>query len=200
MTPGWCQRAFRGEARQLQEVRRYVGDLVADCPDRDAVITCVAELASNAIMHTRSGNGGTFVVHVQRSTNELRIAVADAGAATQPAIRIAQTENLLEGGRGLAIVAALSEQMGVDGDARGRTVWAEFRWPEQQSVRSASLEAEPARALVELGAKFGAWVCWFGNQTRQWWAMPRMAKPLLISASSAHDLAHRITVIEQSGT
>lgn len=83
MTPGWCQRAFRGEARQLQEVRRYVGGLLTDCPDRDAVITCVAELASNAIMHTRSGNGGTFVVHVQRSTNELRIAVADAGAPTQ---------------------------------------------------------------------------------------------------------------------
>lgn len=200
MTPGWCQRAFPGEARQLQEVRRYVGGLLADYPDRDAVITCVTELASNAIMHTRSGNGGTFVVHLQRSTNELRIAVADAGAPTQPAIRVAQTENLLEGGRGLAIVAALSEQMGVEGDARGRTVWAEFRWPEHLSTARTSPEAKHTRALVELGTKFGAWVCWFGNQTRQWWAMPRMIKPLLISATSAHDLARRISDIEQSGT
>ncbi|WP_405087165.1 ATP-binding protein [Microbispora sp. NBC_01389] len=199
MTPGWCQRAFRGEARQLQEVRRYVGGLLTGCPDRDAVITCVAELASNAIMHTRSGNGGTFVVHVQRSTNALRIAVVDAGAPTQPAIRAAQDENLLEGGRGLVIVAALSEQMGVDGAARGRTVWAEFRWPEEQSVAQTSPEAEPARALVELGTQFDTWVCWFGDQTRQWWAMPRMPKPLLISASSAHDLAHRIAASEQSG-
>lgn len=200
MTPGWWQRAFPGEARQLHEVRRYVdGLLTDDCPDRDAVIACVAELASNALTHTRSGNGGTFVVHVQRATDALRIAVIDAGAPTAPAIRVAQNEDLLEGGRGLAIVASLSNQMGVEGDERGRTVWAEFYWPEQRPTCPMSPKADTARALVELGVEFNAWVCWFGNETRQWWAMPRLPEPFLIAASSAHDLAHQIAAVEQNG-
>ncbi|MFC0862213.1 ATP-binding protein [Sphaerimonospora cavernae] len=200
MIPGWWQRAFPGEARQLHEVRRYVdGLLTDDCPDRDVVIACVAELASNALTHTRSGNGGTFVVHVQRATNALRIAVVDAGAQTTPAIRVAQNGDLLEGGRGLAIVASLSDQMGVEGDERGRTVWAEFRWPEQQPACPMSSKTDTARALVELGTEFSAWVCWFGNKSHQWWAMPRTSQPLLIAAASAHDLAHQIATIEQNG-
>ncbi|MEV0402207.1 ATP-binding protein [Actinoallomurus sp. NPDC050550] len=32
-----------------------------------------------------------------------------------------------EGGRGLRIIAALTATWGVNGDAAGRTVWAEFK-------------------------------------------------------------------------
>lgn len=201
MTPGWWQRAFPGEARQLHEVRRYVDGLLADdCPDRDAVIACVSELASNALTHTRSGNGGTFVVHVQRAVSALRIAVADAGAPTEPAILTAQNGDLLEGGRGLAIVASLSDQIGVEGGEHGRTVWVEFHWPEHRPVCPIPPQADTTRALVELSTEFSAWVCWFGNKTRQWWAMPRIPEPLLISALSAHDLAHQIAAIQENDT
>ncbi|WP_203946236.1 ATP-binding protein [Planotetraspora thailandica] len=129
MRLGWWQRAFPGDPGQLREVRRYVAGLLDGFPARDDVIACAAELASNAIVHTRSGNGGTFVVHVQRGSGCLRVAVADAGSDVCPVLRAVFDENLREGGRGLAIVAALSSRMQVDGDARGRTVWAEFRWP-----------------------------------------------------------------------
>ncbi|GII56058.1 hypothetical protein Pth03_44470 [Planotetraspora thailandica] len=53
--------------------------------------------------------------------------------------------------------------------------------------------------LVELGARFSTWVCWYGSQTRQWWAMPRIPAPYLVTASAAEDLAHRIAAIEKSG-
>jgi hypothetical protein len=195
MRLGWWQRAFPGDPGQLREVRRYVAGLLDGFPARDDVISCAAELASNAIAHTRSGNGGTFVVHVQRASGCLRLAVADAGSDSCPVLRAVSDENLQEGGRGLAIVAALSSRIQIDGDEHGRTVWAEFRWPMGQLPPTSPHDA----VLVELGARFSTWVCWYGNQTRQWWAMPRTLAPYLVAASAPEDLAHRIAAIEKSG-
>lgn len=151
MTPGWWQRAFPGDPRHLHDVRRYVGDLLADLPERDDVISCVAELASNAIVHTRSGKGGRFVVHVRRACTLLRVAVADEGSCTVPVIRPFHRGDLLEGGRGLAIVARLSDCLGIEGDERGRTVWAEFRLTEKPpSMLDTALTS--ARCALAMGS------------------------------------------------
>jgi hypothetical protein len=47
--------------------------------------------------------------------------------------------------------------------------------------------------------RFTSWVCWFGNRTRQWWAIPRSPFPYLVTAGSPEELTRRIAVIEQDG-
>lgn len=105
-------------------------------------MTCVSELAANAIAHTASGAGGVFTVEVVRPAAGLaRIAVTDAGGPCEPVIREAgESDNpfgLPEGGRGLALVAACSSGWGDSdiGEGPGRTVWAEATWPVAVSAR-----------------------------------------------------------------
>jgi anti-sigma regulatory factor (Ser/Thr protein kinase) len=109
---------------------------LAGCPAREALLTCVSELAANAIAHTASGAGGVFTVEVARpAPGVARICVTDAGGPREPAIRYLaepdDLDSLAEGGRGLALVAACSSRWGYrDADeGAGRIVWAEATWP-----------------------------------------------------------------------
>ncbi|MGH3168607.1 MAG: ATP-binding protein, partial [Trebonia sp.] len=102
--------------------------MLATCPARETLLTCVSELATNAIEHTASGRGGMFTVEVGRPREGVAfVAVADDGAATAPAVEAA--DDFAEGGRGLALVAAYSSRWGFRDGERGRTVWAEVTWP-----------------------------------------------------------------------
>jgi anti-sigma regulatory factor (Ser/Thr protein kinase) len=110
----------------------------------------VSELCTNAIRHTRSGNGGVFTVEVLRPRDGVAcVAVTDAGGGGEPRLRSgsrrfeglldypADVSDLAEGGRGLALVAALTSRWGYQpagpggpaGPGPGRTVWAEATWP-----------------------------------------------------------------------
>lgn len=135
-------RVFPGEPGQVRKVRAFVSCALAGCPARDALLTCVSELAANAITHTVSGAGGVFTVEVIRpAPGVARVAVTDAGGICEPVIRRGdETDDLLclaECGRGLALVAACSSRWGyrdadADADAdggAGRIVWAEATWP-----------------------------------------------------------------------
>lgn len=129
-------RVFPGEPRQVRRVRVFVAGVLAGCPAQDSLLACASELAANAIAHTASGAGGVFTVEVARPVPGMAlIAVTDAGGPREPAIRGAAEScaphYLAEGGRGLALVNALSSRWGYrDLDAgSGRTVWAEATWP-----------------------------------------------------------------------
>src|SRR6202012_5869461 len=79
-------RAFAGTKAQVAEVRRFVSGLLEGCPACDALVTCVSELAANAVVHTASGTGGFFTVEDSRPRNGVaRVAVTDAGGPTEPA-------------------------------------------------------------------------------------------------------------------
>jgi anti-sigma regulatory factor (Ser/Thr protein kinase) len=82
---------------------------------------CVSELATNAILYTRSGlPGGTFAVTVQPGPGEVLVLVHDSGARTSTAPARAADEH----GRGLCIVEALSGGFwGVEETSRGRMTW-----------------------------------------------------------------------------
>lgn len=92
-------------------------------------MTCVSELAANAIAHTASGAGGMFTVEVIRPEDGVAlVAVTDAGSPRAPSVRAA--DPLAEGGRGLALVAALASSWGHhQSTGGGRTVWAQATWP-----------------------------------------------------------------------
>ncbi|MEV0751160.1 ATP-binding protein [Streptosporangium sp. NPDC050280] len=124
------RRSFSGDPSQLHDVRRLVGALLTGCPVLDDAIACLAELASNAVVHTKS-RGDVFTVEIRLMDGSVRIAVTDTGGPTTPPLPPHVRGEVLESGRGLAIVAALSTYMGAEGDEEGRTVWAELRWAVQ---------------------------------------------------------------------
>jgi anti-sigma regulatory factor (Ser/Thr protein kinase) len=134
--PAHRVRVFPGEPGQVRRVRAFVAGVLAGCPAREALLTCVSELAANAIAHTASGAGGVFTVEVVRpAPGVARVSVIDAGGPHEPAVRYPQELNdldsLAESGRGLALVAAFSSAWGYrDRDeGEGRIVWAEATWP-----------------------------------------------------------------------
>lgn len=141
--PARRARTFPGEPRHVARARAFVAAALAGCPAREALLTCVSELAANAIVHTASGAGGVFTVEVIRPADGVAlVAVTDDGGQDRPVIRAC--ERFAEGGRGLALVEACSSRWGYrDADATGgRTVWAEATWP--VPVRDA---ARPLRAV-----------------------------------------------------
>lgn len=82
----------------------------------------VTELVANAAMHTRSP---TMTVAVKHPFLELvRIEVGDRC----PALPLRRTANDDEaGGRGLALVDALSFRWGTEAEPQGKRVWAELK-------------------------------------------------------------------------
>jgi serine/threonine-protein kinase RsbW len=121
------RRVFPGREDQVRLVRRFVTGVLADYPGRDDVALCATELATNAIRHTASGRGGVFATELTWARTTIRLAVADAGAPTGPVIGPHDPGLLDEAGRGLTVVAGLSDSYGAEGDHRGRVVWAQFR-------------------------------------------------------------------------
>lgn len=80
------------------------------------------ELVTNAIVHTPAPTIG-LVVHL--SDHVVRVEVHDTGARLPRPDRAAARDD--QGGRGLALVAALATRWGVDDNAQGdgKSVWFE---------------------------------------------------------------------------
>jgi len=121
----WC-RSFPASPDQAGEARRFLATVVGNHPAAADAITCLAELAANAIIHSRSARpGGAFTVRLHRSARHIRIEVTDQGGPWG----IPQEDP--ETGRGLRIVQALSARQGIIltghvSDPGQRTVWCEI--------------------------------------------------------------------------
>lgn len=76
-------------------------------------------------MHTES-NGSLFAVRFEPERRRVRLTVEDLGGDEEPRIKLfaGSYNGDLVGGHGLALVEALSDDWGVDGDELGREVWA----------------------------------------------------------------------------
>jgi len=122
--PRWWEH-FPGEECQLSAVRQWLASLLPDCPARDDVNSIATELASNAIRHTASGQGGSFAVGVTLHKKIIRVAVADGGSPGTPRI-VNDPEG--EHGRGLLLVRGLATRIGMCGSHQSRVVWADVHW------------------------------------------------------------------------
>jgi serine/threonine-protein kinase RsbW len=129
-------RTYRGIPASVSEARRFVAEVLASCPAREVLVSCVSELCANAIAHTASGQGGSFSVAVDLPQDGVaRIAVTDDGGPSLPAVRSLDlldpmaVDLMAEGGRGLALVAACTSRWGYAEADPGLTVWAEACWP-----------------------------------------------------------------------
>lgn len=102
--------------------RRFVVDTLARwgrADDIQVAALAVTELATNAVLHARSD----FVVGLSLRDGAIRLSVSDASSAT-PAPRAPGSDE--PGGRGLLMVAALSNRWGTDVAGDGKVVWAEL--------------------------------------------------------------------------
>jgi two-component sensor histidine kinase len=95
-------------------------------------VAIVAELVGNAIRHARPLPGDVIRVawriHASQAAEYLHIRVTDGGGEPQqPRQRTVSLDSV--DGRGLAIVAALADDWGVERDGLGQSVWAELRLP-----------------------------------------------------------------------
>ncbi len=155
----WSRRFAAGPA-QIREARRFLATILDGCPAADDALLCLSELATNALLHSRSREpGGCFTVHAQRQGNHLRVEVHDQGGPwTPPALTNPGEQN----GRGLAIVSELAHAWGRSGDEAGWTVWFEIvQDPAQRWVthldghRLRRLRHHHGLTQAELAAKAG---------------------------------------------
>jgi anti-sigma regulatory factor (Ser/Thr protein kinase) len=124
----------------VPSARRFVRGILAGCPRADDLELIAAELISNAILHTSSGDeGGEFTVCVRTGNRWARIEVTDAGTGEWHPPQHHRDEG--EHGRGLAIVAAIAKKLGLDVGVHGRTVRAEVAWPGSRTVEAKAAEA-----------------------------------------------------------
>lgn len=116
-------RTFPGSPVAITEARRFVTALLGAWSGTEDAELIVSELATNAVRHSASGRfGGCFTVAVQADRGRIWLGILDQGGQRTPHPLPPQADE--EGGRGLALVAALAASWGVTGDEQGRIVWA----------------------------------------------------------------------------
>jgi signal transduction histidine kinase len=111
-----------GIPASVPAARRFAAAGLAGCPRADDLILAVSELASNAVAHSASGQGGSYTVRIRTAPRWARAEVTDSGPALSPRRR--------RNGWGLGIVAAVADRSGAVIGADGtRTAFAEVTWP-----------------------------------------------------------------------
>ncbi|MDR8415083.1 ATP-binding protein [Nonomuraea sp. 3-1Str] len=120
---------FAGVAASIPAARSWaLGLLPADCPRAGDVALVVSELATNAILHSASGQvGGRFAVQVELEPGTVGLTVIDLGPALVPLQREPR-----EGGHGLELVQGLADVYDVRAEPASRTVccWLDWQSPE----------------------------------------------------------------------
>jgi anti-sigma regulatory factor (Ser/Thr protein kinase) len=86
----------------------------------DDAILVISELVTNAVRH--AGTASTLELELGQTHERLRISLADQ---SEVAPRLRRVRHAAEDGRGLAILAALSDRWGVEPTGRGKRVWWE---------------------------------------------------------------------------
>src|SRR5437667_7810275 len=109
---------FPGTAKHVGRVRRWLGANLGACPAMDDAVLLASELVTNALEHSASGQGGSFVVAVHHRSADIRVEVRDQGGPWVPG----DASDGLHG-RGLVIVGSVARAWGITGDDSGRTVW-----------------------------------------------------------------------------
>jgi serine/threonine-protein kinase RsbW len=115
--------SYPGVPEAVRAARQHVAGVLAGVPAAEDVVYAVSEVASNAVLHSRSGHpGGRFTVAVDIVAGALvSVVVTDQGGPWK------------DGGpdfypHGLQIVRELAAAVRIDGGEDGRTVWALFPW------------------------------------------------------------------------
>lgn len=119
------QRRFPPTREGARAARTFVASFLADqrvgaeLGDDAGLLT--SELVTNATLHA----GTAFTVVVELSDEKLRVTVAEGDPGPLPPVGPLLPS--AEGGRGLAVVAALASSWGWAPEGGGKSVWFELR-------------------------------------------------------------------------
>jgi serine/threonine-protein kinase RsbW len=118
---GWS-RAFPATPAQIREARQFLTGVLDGHPAADDAVLCLSELATNAIIHSRSREpGGHFRVRAEVHGSRVRVEVCAQGGPW----KLSATDDD-QNGRGLLVVAQLARNFGRTGDGQaGWTLWFE---------------------------------------------------------------------------
>jgi anti-sigma regulatory factor (Ser/Thr protein kinase) len=111
--PWRFRRSFSGTADQVAVARQFVSRALAGCPAVTDAVLLTSELATNAVQHSASGQGGSLAVVISHVQDRVRITVSDNGSASHPTV--AAEDGLATSGRGLILVDALADRWGYAG-------------------------------------------------------------------------------------
>ena len=115
--PRTCIRSFRASPDQVREARRFLAQVLGDCPTAPDAVACLSELVTNSVLYSNSRRPkGRFIVRACLRPAGLRVEVEDEGGPWENR----QGHND-QRGRGLAIVDALATDWSVSGDGTSRT-------------------------------------------------------------------------------
>lgn len=126
-----------GTLTNVSAARRKVRDILGRSPRRDEAELIAAELMSNAILYTPSGeDGGTFTITVKYGAGWARIEVFDLGTEPWhcilddgPLTDDIPVSGFAERGRGLRMVAAIADEYGHEvSGSQGQACWATVTW------------------------------------------------------------------------
>jgi anti-sigma regulatory factor (Ser/Thr protein kinase) len=119
--------SYPGVPEAVRAARHHVAGALAGVPAAEDVVYAVSEVASNAVLHSRSGHpGGWFTVAVDIVPGALvAVVVTDQGGPWKDSGPDFYPH-------GLQIVRELAAAVRIDGDESGRTVWVLFRWEARQ--------------------------------------------------------------------
>jgi anti-sigma regulatory factor (Ser/Thr protein kinase) len=123
---------YPGTPASVSAGRHWTRSVLARSPRVDEAELVAAELMTNAIRHSASGQvGGTFTLTVRQRPGWARIEVRDLGNGqwrAQPSACPAGDDSA-EQGRGLAIVAALAADCGHEvAEGQTQTCWVALAW------------------------------------------------------------------------
>jgi serine/threonine-protein kinase RsbW len=119
--------AFPGCPDQIKAARAFTREALSSTPVADDAVLICSELATNAVLHSRSGlpDGQFFVTIGIYYGDHVWIEVRDQGGQW--------THNRARsGGRGLVIVGQLASRWDITGNHAGRAISARLNWPESR--------------------------------------------------------------------
>ena len=78
--PRTCIRSFRASPDQVREARRFLAQVLGDCPTATDAVACLSELVTNSVLYSNSRRPkGRFIVRACLRPAGLRVEVEDEG-------------------------------------------------------------------------------------------------------------------------
>ena len=78
--PRTCIRSFRASPDQVREARRFLAQVLGDCPTAPDAVACLSELVTNSVLYSNSRRAkGRFIVRACPRPAGLRVEVEDEG-------------------------------------------------------------------------------------------------------------------------
>lgn len=128
------QQLFDAQPESVSQARAFAAQALDGWGLRaraEDIRLCVSELATNAVVHG-TAPGHRFLVKLDSDDDVVRLEVHDSHRR-QPAVREPAATDI--SGRGLQLVAALSDEWGVEDRASaGKIVWSCFKTTEGTTV------------------------------------------------------------------